>query len=276
MKTRYKISEVAKIFNISRQTLIFYHKKNILVPFEIDEENGYRYYSKNQIWELMFILTLKRAGLSLEEIKSFSELRTPQENIDFLGKKVEELEKRIKELEKVKEKISRRVKNLKEYLVENEEKIMLKKYDEIMWYYLEMKNPRDEKEMVENYEKLDEIARENGIEDVSYINIIDLRNLESIGEDEIIPVLKLGIAIPSESYFIGCEKLKVGECFAINHKDSYLSINDTYKKIDRYIKERGYKNSGYSIEFMKELAISTEDGIGGIIEILIPVSKIDK
>lgn len=27
MKNRYKISELAKIFNISRQTLIFYHKK---------------------------------------------------------------------------------------------------------------------------------------------------------------------------------------------------------------------------------------------------------
>ncbi|WP_281268950.1 MerR family transcriptional regulator [Fusobacterium necrogenes] len=27
MKIKYRISEVAKIFNISRQTLIFYHKK---------------------------------------------------------------------------------------------------------------------------------------------------------------------------------------------------------------------------------------------------------
>lgn len=53
----------------------------------MDNENGYRYYSKDQIWELMFILILKRAGLSLEEVKSFSELRSPKENIKFLEKK---------------------------------------------------------------------------------------------------------------------------------------------------------------------------------------------
>lgn len=52
----------------------------------MDNENGYRYYSKDQIWELMFILILKRAGLSLEEIKSFSEHRSPKENIKFLEK----------------------------------------------------------------------------------------------------------------------------------------------------------------------------------------------
>ncbi|WP_342767457.1 hypothetical protein [Fusobacterium necrogenes] len=34
----------------------------------------------------MFILILKRAGFSLEEVKSFSELRSPKENIKFLEK----------------------------------------------------------------------------------------------------------------------------------------------------------------------------------------------
>lgn len=31
MKNRYKISELAKIANISKQTLIFYHKKGIFL-----------------------------------------------------------------------------------------------------------------------------------------------------------------------------------------------------------------------------------------------------
>lgn len=276
MKNRYRVSEIAEIFGISRQTLIFYHKKNILIPFEIDEENGYRYYSKNQLWELMFILTLKRAGLSLEEIKSFSELRSTEENIEFLEKKYQELDKRIKELEKVKNKIGNRVKNLKDSLLEKDEQIVLKRREEIVWYSISLKNPKDEREMIETYERLDEIARENGIEEIEYINMIGLKGIKDIDGDEIIPVLKLGILIPIDKVFKGCEKLKIGECFTINHKDSYLSLNDTYKKIDNYIEERGYKNLGYSIEFMKEVAISTQEGIGGILEIMIPVVKIDK
>lgn len=276
MKNRYRVSEIAEIFGISRQTLIFYHKKNILIPFEIDEENGYRYYSKNQLWELMFILTLKRAGLSLEEIKSFSELRSTEENIEFLEKKYQELDKRIKELEKVKNKIGNRVKNLKDSLLEKDEQIVLKRREEIVWYSISLKNPKDEREMIETYERLDEIARENGIEEIEYINMIGLKGIKDIDGDEIIPVLKLGILIPIDKVFKGCEKLKIGECFTINHKDSYLSLNDTYKKIDNYIEERGYKNLGYSIEFMKEVAISTQEGIGGILEIMIPIVKIDK
>lgn len=276
MKNRYKVSEIAEIFGISRQTLIFYHKKNILVPFEIDEENGYRYYSKNQLWELMFILTLKRAGLSLEEIKSFSELRSTEKNIEFLENKYQELDKRIKELKKVKNKIGNRVKNLRDSLLEKEEKIVLKTREKIIWYSISLKNPKDEREMVETYEKLDEIARENEIEEIQYINIIGLKDIKDIDGEEIIPVLKLGVMVPKDKIFQGCEKLEIGECFTINHKDSYLSLNDTYKKIDNYIEERGYKNLGYSIEFMKEVAISTEEGIGGIMEIMIPVIKNDK
>ena len=84
MKNRYKISEMAKIFNISRQTLIFYHKKNILVPYIVDEINGYRYYSNEQIWELFFLLTLKKAGFSLEEIKEFTELKNSDKSIEFI------------------------------------------------------------------------------------------------------------------------------------------------------------------------------------------------
>lgn len=97
MKNKYKISELAKIFNISRQTLLFYHKKDILVPNVIDKNNGYRYYTIEQIWDLLLILTLKKAGFSLDEIKKFGSLKSYDENILFLEKKVKEVEERIKE-----------------------------------------------------------------------------------------------------------------------------------------------------------------------------------
>ena len=123
MKNRYKISELAKIFNISRQTLIFYHKKNILIPNIIDKNNGYRYYSSDQIWELFFIITLKKAGLSLEEIKKFTEIKTPMENIKFLENKVEEIESKISEFLKIKENITRKINILKKSSVDFENKI---------------------------------------------------------------------------------------------------------------------------------------------------------
>ena len=48
MKNEYRITEVAKFFNISRQTLIYYDKIGLFKPHKVQDENSYRYYSSQQ------------------------------------------------------------------------------------------------------------------------------------------------------------------------------------------------------------------------------------
>ncbi|MCH4890073.1 MerR family transcriptional regulator [Acidaminobacter sp. JC074] len=66
----FKISSVAKLTNVTRQTLIFYDKKDILRPAFIDE-NKYRYYSITQIHQIQIINILKEFGLPLKTIKAY-------------------------------------------------------------------------------------------------------------------------------------------------------------------------------------------------------------
>ena len=61
MKKKYKIGEVAKLFNISRRTLLHYDEIDLFKPIIIDENNGYRYYLEEQLMDLYFILDLKKA-----------------------------------------------------------------------------------------------------------------------------------------------------------------------------------------------------------------------
>lgn len=275
MKNRYKISELAEIFDISRQTLIFYHKKGIFVPKEIDKDNGYRYYLKEQMWDLMLILTLKRAGFSLEEIKKFVELKSVDENIDFLGNKIDEITLKIKELQNLKGKLEKRVKNLKLASTTNIDGIRLENRKTLYWYSMKLKNPKDEREMVEKYEKLNKIAKKNGIENLEYINVVQLKDVDRLGDKDILPLLKIGMSIPENQIFEGCEQLEIGECFIIDYKNSYQKLNDTYKDIVEHLRRKNYIHLGYSIEIMKEVAISTEEGVGAILKIIIPVDKID-
>lgn len=72
-------SELAKLFNLNRQTLHFYDKKNVFKPAYINPENGYRMYSHNQIAQLAFIMYLKTIGFSLDKIKEL----IGNSNIDF-------------------------------------------------------------------------------------------------------------------------------------------------------------------------------------------------
>ena len=273
MKNRYKISEMAKIFNISRQTLIFYHKKNILVPYIVDEINGYRYYSNEQIWELFFLLTLKKAGFSLEEIKEFTELKNSDKSIEFLENKVDEIDLKIDELQKSKEKIQKKIKNMKEFSGEIGEKISFGKIEKINCYFIKMKNQIDEAEMAMNYEKLHQIAKKNGIEEVKYITITDISNIEKLGRDSIIPVKKIGIIVPNKILLEKSEELYIGEHFLMNFSDSYTSLVESYKNLKKYVINENFIPKNYVIEIAEEFSILTEKGVGGLFKVLIPIES---
>ena len=98
MRENYKISEIAKIFNISRRTLIYYDEIGLFKLSYIDEENGYRYYSGHQIYVLRFIIALKNSGFSLNEIKKYTSCKNIEDSQNFLENKIEIMEKKIESM----------------------------------------------------------------------------------------------------------------------------------------------------------------------------------
>lgn len=64
-----QIGEMADFFGISRKAMRIYEKKGIIKPVKVDDENGYRYYSAEQVQQLNALLELKALGFSLDEIK---------------------------------------------------------------------------------------------------------------------------------------------------------------------------------------------------------------
>lgn len=274
MKNRYKISEIAKIFNISRQTLIFYHKKNILIPDIIDEENGYRYYSNVQIWDLFFLLTLKKAGFSLEEIKAYSEIKNSDKSIIFLENKISEIDKKISELKKSKKTILKKLENIRDFssTSTNEKEFKLEEIEDIKWYSIDMKDETDEVEMATNYEKLNSFAKKYSIDDIEYITITELKNIETVKIDGgIVPVKKVGIVIPKNVVIEKSEDLILGKVISIKYNNPYSNLVKTYQNLKNYIEKNGYTTYDYAIEIAHELTIFTENGIGGILKIVVPI-----
>lgn len=64
------IGELADFFGVSRKAIRLYEKKGIIKPVEIDADNGYHYYSAEQVQRLNAILEFKAMGFSLNEIKT--------------------------------------------------------------------------------------------------------------------------------------------------------------------------------------------------------------
>ena len=98
----YKIGDFSKKTNVSVKTLRYYDEINLFKPVEIDLFTGYRYYSDGQINNLNIILSLKRVGFSLEEIKenwnNFTN-NTMLKKKEELLKKINLFEEEIREID---------------------------------------------------------------------------------------------------------------------------------------------------------------------------------
>lgn len=89
----YKIGEASNIAKISTRMLRYYDKENILNPSYIGD-NGYRYYTDEDLSIILKIKNLRRYEFSYEEIKDMLD-NNRDESIDIYINKIEELKKNI-------------------------------------------------------------------------------------------------------------------------------------------------------------------------------------
>ena len=89
---KLSIGEVARLFNISKDTLRYYDKIGILKP-EINKENGYRFYDIRHLEQLGLILGIKYLGISLSEIKEITENGDIEDYYNLMQMPLEEFQK---------------------------------------------------------------------------------------------------------------------------------------------------------------------------------------
>ncbi len=97
-KTKLKIGEFSQLMQVTIKTLRHYEQKGLLIPDEVDEWTGYRYYSIEQMQKLQSIRDLQRLGFSLDEIKDLCDSYSCTPTIDQLTEKIEETEAQLRQL----------------------------------------------------------------------------------------------------------------------------------------------------------------------------------
>ena len=97
-KTKLKIGEFSQLMQVTVKTLRHYEQKGLLVPDEVDEWTGYRYYSIEQMQKLQTIRDLQRLGFSLDEIKDLCDSYSHTPSIRQLTEKIKETEVQLQKL----------------------------------------------------------------------------------------------------------------------------------------------------------------------------------
>ncbi|MEG0857341.1 MAG: MerR family transcriptional regulator [Terrisporobacter sp.] len=107
MKDFYKIGEISEMYDMSRDSLMYYEKLEILNP--IRDDNGYRLYSISDIWRLNLIKELKSLGFSFKMIKEYLDKRDINSTNKLLINGIELLDEQIYTLLKQKENMRKRM-----------------------------------------------------------------------------------------------------------------------------------------------------------------------
>lgn len=96
-KYLYSTGEFAKQNNINKRTLHYYNDIGLFRP-EVTDENGYHYYSCFQTIQLELILILRKIGLSLDDIKAYTDPSSETSFTEVMNEKKKLIDKSIEQL----------------------------------------------------------------------------------------------------------------------------------------------------------------------------------
>lgn len=236
-----KIGEFSALTGISINMLRNYDKIGLLIPDYVDEFNGYRYYSEEQIILANRIQTLKELGFPLKEIPIIStssdeDMRKLIENM-LLEKQKEKkhIEDQIKQMNKVINELEiyrdfvfsvrlitlnpRKVISLRANISNFEE-------EDLLWEELQHKCMENNIKILENeypYAITHNVDSENNIIDTEVIRIVN--------------------EIPCQTKGLEYYQLPKCETAVVSFKGNYSRISDISSYVYRYISGTGYEIS---------------------------------
>ena len=272
------IGEFSNICKVSTKTLRYYAEIGLILPSEINNENGYRYYSIEQLETMLFIKRLKSYNFSLEEIKIIlkSEELKEEKLYSYLIKKQREIDKQIKELNNTLEQINKDISNLKQG------KSIMSYMEELDVKFVEVPNMNliYIRKMVQEYEFVEEYSNCFG----KIFNKIKENKLTITAppmvlfhSSEYSPFgLDTEFAIPVKEYVTGSRDFNPGLCLKTVVKGSYSDLSSVYARQLEYAEKEGYKGKDALFEVYVTDPRKVESESDLITEVYYPIKKIVK
>lgn len=264
----YKIGMFAQMNHITVKTLRFYEEQGLLTPAFVDSENGYRYYSMDQMAVIHQITALKQAGFTLEDIRL---LNKGADETAFLSKKKADLLAKIAELTK-------QISIIDGYLLDKDVALDTP----VLVKTIPAVTVASMKRRIDSYDELFDLMPEMGAEmerlgcECALPEYCFTNYLEPEYKDEQILVESCEAVTgkKKDSQLVTFQELPEIEAACIFHKGSYANFSRSYSTILRFIEENGYEICGNIREKYIDGIWNKESEEEWLSEIQIPVKKV--
>ena len=266
---KHLIGDVSKMCNVPKKTLRYYDDIDIIKPEKSD--NSYRYYSTNDMYNIIILKYFKQLGYSLEEIKE----NLLKKDFNPISKS---LENKIKELERNKLLLENRIKAAQywkilieeaEYVLKNfKGEVKIKELDNIEYLSLEQDFNYDYQESIINIDWVKTLEmNDEEIEGPVIINFEDIDD-KAYGLSKKAVILQKSIRNKSNNM----SKVVIGGKFiSTYHIGSYQDIFEAYERIRNFIKKNSCSIRGDVFERYVVDYWTTGDDRLFVTEILVPI-----
>ena len=243
-KTKLKIGEFSQLMQVTVKTLRHYEQKGLLIPDEVDEWTGYRYYSIEQMQTLQTIRDLQRLGFSLDEIKVLCDSHSCTPTISQLTGKIEETEAQLRKLIARRNQLidwrnaRKQMKTMEKFSIQSLPEIIVASHREVLPNYAAI-GPMCVNKIGPEMQRLGCKCPPPGYcftveHDKEYkptdVDIEYCEQVEEVGEDSAIIQFKRLSAVP--------------RALCMKHVGPYERFYESFIEAFRYIEEHGYKPIG--------------------------------
>ena len=270
-KTKLKIGEFSRLMQVTVKTLRHYEQKGLLLPDEVDEWTGYRYYSIDQMQRLQAIRDLQRLGFSLDEIKELFEDNSHIPSIQQLTEKIKETETQLNKLIARRNRLldwrnaRKEMKTMEKFSIQSLPEIIVASHREIIPNYAAL-GPLCYEKIGPEMQRLGckcpppgycFTIEHNKEYKPTDIDIEYCEQVEEMGEDSAIIQFK---RLPA-----------IAKALCMKHIGPYERFYESYAEAFRYMDEQGYKISGHPRTCYVDGAWNQEDPEKWVSIIQIPI-----
>ncbi|NLD45970.1 MAG: MerR family transcriptional regulator [Clostridiaceae bacterium] len=250
----YTTGEFARLCGVKKQTLFHYDDIGLFSP-EIIEENGYRYYSTNQIELFEVILILKDINMALSEIKAYMDNRSEKSLVELFEKKSHEIDRKIMNLHWQKNYMKEKLSILEKTKVNETGKPLVEDGEEEYYIVTAYDGPDDDR-------KIDGAIAKH----LDYCESIDVYSAYVIGcmvPTETPPTSELYNYSHFYTKLSESDKDKktytkpAGKYAVIYHNGSYDTIHDSYNSLIDFCKKNNHTMDKYfyEMEMVNQLVV---------------------
>ena len=269
------IGEFSKICKVSTKTLRYYAEIGLILPNEINPENGYRYYAIEQLDTMLLIIRLKSYNFSLEEIKQMVESGELDEEKLYIAltRKREDMKKKLYEQEKSLCQLECDISNLKsgKPIMSYLDDIDVELVEVPMMCLLSVRKMVQADNFADEYgtcfgKLLGRIRKENLTMDSPPMVLFHSNEFSPFGLDT-------EFAIPIREYVTGTRDFKAGLCLKTVIEGSYSILSSVYAKQTKWAEQNGYECTGalFEVYVTDPSQVRGEDEL--ITEVYYPIRK---